>query len=129
MLALSIASVLSAVAVPKVAAVLERISVRGAANDVGALLDRARHTAMTRGERAIVELDTVHAIALLRVGRDTISRLEEGALNGVRFRATRLSVTYTALGMGFGVSNLTLMVSKGAVAETVTVSRLGRVRR
>ncbi|MGI9089579.1 MAG: pilus assembly FimT family protein [Gemmatimonadaceae bacterium] len=129
MLVLSIASVLSAVALPKVGALLDRISVRGAVNDVDALLDNARHSAMTRGERATVELDTIHAIVVLRVGRDTLRRREEGALNGVRFRASRTSVIYTQLGMGFGVSNLTLVVSRGAAAETLTVSRLGRVKR
>lgn len=129
MLALSIASILSAVAIPKTGALLDRIAVRGAVNDVDALLDHARHTAMTWGERATVELDTVHAIAVLRVGRDTTARREEGTLNGVRFRATRTSVVYTQLGMGFGVSNLTLVISKGAAAETLTVSRLGRVKR
>lgn len=122
-------SILSAVAVPKIGAMLDSIAVRGAVDDVQALLDGARHIAMTRGERATVELDTIQTVVTLRVGRDTLSRREEGPLTGVRFHATRSSVTYTQLGMGFGVSNLTLAVSRGAAAETLTVSRLGRVRR
>lgn len=122
-------SILSAVAVPKIGAMLDSIAVRGAVDDVQALLDGARHIAMTRGERATVELDTIQTVVTLRVGRDTLSRREEGPLAGVRFHATRSSVTYTQLGMGFGVSNLTLAVSRGAAAETLTVSRLGRVRR
>lgn len=129
MLVLSVVSILSAVAVPKVGAMLDHVAVRGAVNDVAALLDRARHTAMTRGERATVDLDTTRASVTLSVGRDTLSWREEGTLAGVRFRATRSSVTYTQLGLGFGVSNLTLVVSRGATAETLTVSRLGRVRR
>lgn len=129
MLTLSMVSILSAVAVPRVGAMLDHIAVRGAVNDVATLLDRARHTAMTRGERATVELDTARANVTLAVGRDTLSWREEGALAGVKFRATRSSVTYTQLGLGFGVSNLTLVVSRGAASETLTVSRLGRVRR
>lgn len=129
LIALSIVSILSAVAVPKVATMLDDISVRGAVNDVDALLETARHTAMTRSERATVELDTARVTASLRVGHDTLIHREQGTLFGVRFKASRTSVTYTQLGLGFGVSNLTLVVSKGEAAETLTVSRLGRVRR
>ncbi|MGI8508327.1 MAG: pilus assembly FimT family protein [Gemmatimonadaceae bacterium] len=129
MLILSVVSILSAVAVPKVGAMLDHVAVHGAVNDVAAMLDRARHTAMTRGERATVDLDTARVSVTLSVGRDTLSWREEGALAGVRFHATRSSVTYTQLGLGFGVSNLTLVVFRGAAAETLTVSRLGRVRR
>ncbi len=129
LLALSVASILSAVAVPRFATLLDSSSVRGATNDVEALLETARHSAMTRGERATVELDSAGAMVTLRIGRDSMIHRNLGALLGVRFRTTRTSVTYSQLGLGFGVSNLTLIVSKGAAAETLTVSRLGRVRR
>lgn len=128
-IALVIAGILCAVAIPRTGALLDNIAVNGAANDVEAMLTRARHTAMTRGERATVDVDTARSVVSLRIGYDTLQRRQGDALSGVHFRATRTSVTYTQLGMGFGVSNLTLIISKGAAAETVTVSRLGRVRR
>jgi hypothetical protein len=38
-------------------------------------------------------------------------------------------MSYTALGIGFGAANLRVIVSRGASADTITVSRLGRVKR
>lgn len=128
MLALALLSILSAVALPRIRALLDGVSVRMAMNDIDALLLRARHTAMARGERATVELDTARSSVVLRVGRDTLARRDQGALGGVRLAATRTSVTYTQLGLGLGVSNLTVVASRGAAADTLTVSRLGRVR-
>jgi hypothetical protein len=38
-------------------------------------------------------------------------------------------VAYSATGLGFGASNASLVVSRGAAADTVSISRTGRVRR
>ena len=46
----------------------------------------------------------------------------------VQLYATRDTVTFGANGLGFGVANSTIVVSIGARAETVVVSRLGRAR-
>ena len=43
-------------------------------------------------------------------------------------RASRDTVPYAPTGLGFGVANSTIVVSIGERAETVTVSRLGRMR-
>lgn len=120
--------ILTAIAIPRIWRLLDSIAVTGAINDIDALLVRTRHTAMMRGERATLEVDTARATVILRVGRDTLARREEGSLTGVRLGATRTSVTYTQLGLGLGVSNLTLVATRGAAVETLTVSRLGRVR-
>jgi hypothetical protein len=41
----------------------------------------------------------------------------------------RDTITYAPNGMGYGVANSTIVVGIGQRAETVTVSRLGRMRR
>jgi hypothetical protein len=51
------------------------------------------------------------------------------ALYGVRVTASRDSMAYDARGLGYGAANLSVVVHRGRVAETVYVSRLGRVRR
>jgi hypothetical protein len=38
-------------------------------------------------------------------------------------------MAYSASGLGFGAANMRVIVSRGASADTITVSRLGRVRR
>jgi hypothetical protein len=37
-------------------------------------------------------------------------------------------VTYSPTGLGFGASNLTLVITRRQTTDTVVVSRLGRVR-
>jgi hypothetical protein len=59
---------------------------------------------------------------------DTVEVRPLAALYGISLSATRDSVTYAANAMGYGASNTRIIVARGAVAETITVSRLGRVR-
>ncbi len=128
MLALMVVSIVTAITVPTAARFLDAIEVRGAANDVEALLNAARHLAIARADRATLDIDTAARTLVLHAGSDTVRRCNEGSLHGVSISASRSSATYSPVGIGFGVTNLTLMIRKGAVAETLYVSRLGRVR-
>ena len=51
-----------------------------------------------------------------------------GFTHGVSLSSTRDSITFDVRGLGWGAANLTLSVRRGAAAETLTVSRLGRVK-
>ncbi|HEY8309803.1 MAG TPA: GspH/FimT family pseudopilin [Gemmatimonadaceae bacterium] len=129
LLVVTIIGVLTGIAIPRTRQLLDGVAVRGAAGDAAAILELARHTALARGERVSVDIESVPARLTLRAGTDTLQRRNEQAIHGVRFSPTRSPVVYSQIGMGVGVSNLTLIVSRGGAAETVTVSRLGRVRR
>ena len=129
LLAVTIICTLTGITIPRTRRLLDAIATRGAAGDAVNMLELARHVAMTRGERVSVDIDSAQARLTMRAGNDTIKRRDEKAIHGVRFAATRTPVVYSQLGMGFGVSNLTIVVTRGQAAETVTVSRLGRVRR
>ena len=129
LLVVTIIGVLTGVAIPRTRYALDRIAVSNSASDATALLELARHLAMTRGERLSVDIDSAPARLTLRAGVDTIRRRDEKAIHGVRFAPSRSPVVFSQLGIGLGVSNLTLVVTRGSAAETVTVSRLGRVRR
>ncbi len=129
LIVVTIIGVLTGIAMPRTRQLMDRVAVRGAAADAVAMLELARHTAMTRSERVSVEIDSAPARLTLRAGNDTLRKRDEKAIHGIRFSASRSTVVYSQLGMGVGVSNLTLVVTRGAAAETVTVSRLGRVRR
>jgi hypothetical protein len=46
----------------------------------------------------------------------------------VALEATRDSLAYGPDGLGVGAANLRLVLRRGAAADTLSVSRLGRVR-
>jgi hypothetical protein len=46
----------------------------------------------------------------------------------VSLGTTRDSIVFDARGLGYGAANLTLVARRGSAAETLVVSRLGRVR-
>jgi prepilin-type N-terminal cleavage/methylation domain-containing protein len=128
LLTVTIIGVITGIAVPRISYLVDAIAVRGAAAEAAAMLELARHIAMTRGQRTIVKIDSAPARLTMLAGGDTIRKQNEQVMHGVHFAATRQSVTYTQLGIALGVSNLTLIVRRGGATDTVTVSRLGRVR-
>jgi type II secretory pathway pseudopilin PulG len=129
LLVATIIGILIGVAIPRTRYAMDRIAVNNAASDAAGLLELARQLAMTRGGRVSVDIDSAPARITVRSGLDTIRRRDEEAMHGVHFAPSRSPVVYSPLGLGFGVSNLTLVITRGSAAETVTVSRLGRVRR
>jgi prepilin-type N-terminal cleavage/methylation domain-containing protein len=126
---LAIVGVLAVLTVPRFAALRDRAGVHGAANDVVTALGLARRVALLRGERTALLIDTAQAALLVRAERDTVLRRPLGALYGTKVSASRDSLGYSQTGRGYGAANATIVVQRGAAAETVWVSRLGRVRR
>jgi Tfp pilus assembly protein FimT len=126
--ALALAAILLGMAVPRIRYAAERSAVRGAAADIVTTLSTARQLAVANGGGVSVAIDA--PAATLRVVRrgDTLTTRPLGRLFGVTLRTTRDSVAYDARGLGSGASNLTFVVVRGITADTVVVSRLGRVR-
>jgi hypothetical protein len=81
-----------------------------------------------RGTRTAVRLDADRASVPVHAGADTALRRPLAAAHGVTLATTRDSAAYAPSGLGFGASNLSAVLRRGGVAETVVVSRLGRVR-
>lgn len=125
---LAIMGVLSAILLPRAGAMLDGIGVRGAAADAEALFSVARHTALSRGARVTVDLDATAGVMFVRAGTDTVRSRNLRAAYGVTITSTRASASYSPTGLGYGASNLSVVFTRRAAAETVYVSRLGRVR-
>jgi type II secretory pathway pseudopilin PulG len=121
-------AVLLGIALPASRAWLDRVAVRGASDEVLALFAGARGHAISRGGAAVV-LDSANGRVLLRVRRDTVSVRELRARLGVRVSTSRAEMAYDGRGLGRGAANLRVVLSRGAQAETIFVSRLGRARR
>ena len=51
-----------------------------------------------------------------------------GHAHGVTLASSRDSLAFDVRGLGYGAANLTLVARRGRAAETLVVSRLGRVR-
>jgi prepilin-type N-terminal cleavage/methylation domain-containing protein len=126
---LTIIGVLLGIAVRRAQASGDRYATRAAARDVALLLSAARQVAATSADGAAVMLDDEAASVRLVVGGDTVRTLALAARHGVTLRATRDSLAYDARGLGHGAANLSMVLARRAAAETVVVSRLGRVRR
>jgi Tfp pilus assembly protein FimT len=126
---LAVLGVCSAVAVTGAARLLTTVAVHGAAREVAELFALARDRAMATGERVSVRLDGPAGRVLVHAGEDTLARLELYASQKISLTATRDSMAYLPSGLGYGAANLRVIVARGASRDTITVSRLGRVKR
>jgi type II secretory pathway pseudopilin PulG len=124
---LALVGVVLAVALPPVARWQHRWRVRQARDDVIWLLAAARWRAQAAGRAVTVQVTP--AVGRVEAQHDAwrVSR-NLGAAYGVQLWANRVSLVFRPDGVAAGAANLTLVVSRGAVAESVRVSRLGRVR-
>jgi prepilin-type N-terminal cleavage/methylation domain-containing protein len=126
---LSLVGIMSAIAIPSIAAARDRTAVHGATSSLVATLADARHLAQRWHRRTAVTFDTAASRAIVHAGPDTLASLALHALFKVTLGATRDSIAFYPTGLGYGAANTRLIVARGASAETVTVSRAGRVRR
>ena len=128
LIAMMLAGILMAVAVPRAQRQLDRVVVQSARSDVRGILSYARSLALAAHARVVVSIDSSSGTIRVRyLGTEAMSRGVSHA-HGVRLSSTRDSLVYDALGMGHGAANLSVVVRKRSAAETVFVSRLGRVR-
>ena len=128
-IALCMLGIVTAVAGLRVADFRDRSSVRRAAGETVATFAAARRWSLSRSVRTAVSIDTAAATLLVRSYGDTILLRRLRASHGVGLSTSRDSMAYAPNGLGYGASNLTVVLRRGAAAETVVVSRLGRVRR
>ena len=129
MIVVCVLGLLTVVAGLRIAVLRDRASVRGAATEAATTFAVARRWALSRSVRTAVDIDTATATLTVRSYGDTIARRALGASHEVTLTSTRDSMAYAPNGLGYGASNLTLVLRRGASAETLVVSRLGRVRR
>lgn len=128
-LSLSVISILSAIAYPRIGGLLDGIHVRGTATEIHSLFTAARHHAITRAERITVQLDTARAAITLATETDTLRTRDFGDAHGVKLAANRASFTYSPIGIGHGAGNMTIIIRRNAMVDSIFISRLGRVRR
>ncbi|MBA3891955.1 MAG: hypothetical protein H0X64_15655 [Gemmatimonadaceae bacterium] len=127
-LVLAIIGALLGIAVPRLRESIARHAVAAAARDVANLLSMARQIAATSVDGAAVGFDSTSGRVHLAVNGRRVRTLELTSVRGVRLRTTRDSLAYDSRGLGIGAANLSVFLTRGSVADTLVVSRLGRLR-
>ncbi|HUQ84356.1 MAG TPA: type II secretion system protein [Gemmatimonadaceae bacterium] len=129
MVVLTIVGVLTLVALGRVTALRDRMSVRAAASETVATFALARRWSVSRATRTAITIDSAAVALVVRSYTDTVAHRKLASSHGVSLATSRDSMAYAPNGLGYGASNLTVVLRRGAAAETIFVSRLGRVRR
>lgn len=117
-----------AIALPPLHDLRDRAAVRSATADVTMVLATARQSAVLESRLVAARFDTARATITLAAGATTLGVHQIGATYGVTLAATRDSIAYGPTGLGFGASTTTIHLRRGRAIDTITVSRLGRVR-
>jgi Tfp pilus assembly protein FimT len=127
-LTVALLGIVAAVSVPRIASAVDRLSVRGASQDVVLALAAARAAASRRGEYISFLADPRAGRVRVVSAGETLFERDLARLRGVRLDASRESVTFAPTGLGWGAANTTIIVSRGGCSDTITTSRLGRLR-
>jgi prepilin-type N-terminal cleavage/methylation domain-containing protein len=126
---MTIAGLLSAITISRAGGFIDRIEVHGATMEVESMFSRARHTAIARAISTTLDIDPVRGTLSIRGSAEVLSSRDLRAAHGVDIDTNRTSITYSPIGVGYGAANFTMILSRGRAADTIYVSRLGRVRR
>ena len=124
-------TVAASLSVPRLGSALDRIATDAAARDLTTALATARAAAVLRGTRARLRI----AADSLRVDREgaqgwePYARWPGPAASGVGLQVSNPEIVFGPLGLGWGLANTRVELRRGSQIETITTSRLGRVRR
>jgi type II secretory pathway pseudopilin PulG len=125
---LMVMGLIVALAVPRLSELQARSAVRAASEDIGLAFAAARSGAIAQRTLTAVVFDTVGGSVDVRSSGRTLVHRSLRLIYGVSLTSNRDSAVYDARGLGYGVSNLTVVVRRGALVDTLTMARLGRVR-
>jgi prepilin-type N-terminal cleavage/methylation domain-containing protein len=128
---LAILAIVMAITLPRLAGVRDWIALNTAAQDVTTAVAETRTAAVMQGSRRRL----VIARDSLRVDRwsgDSWAPLERWPgpdRHGVTLEVSNPVVVFDPIGLAWGLSNTKVVLRRGVRSETITLSRLGRVKR
>ena len=125
----AIAGLLTGLALVPVGRAVDRASVRAASDEIATAFAIGRQTAIMRSGFVTGTIDTIGGTITVESGGDTVHRRRLEDLHGVALSVTRADFRFAPNGLGYGVSNLRVIARRRSAADTIYVSRVGRVRR
>jgi hypothetical protein len=116
--------------VPRAARLVDWLETERAVRDVTTALAVGRNGAILQSTRARItfETDTLRIDRLGASGWEPWWRTPGPASHGVTLNVSNPVVEFGPTGMGWGLSNTTIVLRRGSQAETITLSRVGRVK-
>jgi prepilin-type N-terminal cleavage/methylation domain-containing protein len=128
---LLVVALLVAVGLPRLGPFLDRIAADQAAREITTALAVGRHGAVMQATRArvMIAADTLR-IDRLKAGEWEPWWRQPGPADlRVQLEVSNPVVVFGPTGAGWGASNTKVVLRRGSQIETITVSRLGRVKR
>lgn len=116
---------------PRLGPALDRIATDAAAREVTTAIAVARAAAVLRGTRARLRIsaDSLRVDRESPLGWEPYARWPGPAASGVALQVTNPEIVFGPLGLGWGLANTRVELRRGSQIETITTSRLGRVKR
>ncbi|MDB4898333.1 MAG: hypothetical protein JWN53_141 [Gemmatimonadetes bacterium] len=128
LLVVTIVGLMSLLVVGRVTRYLDRIATRTAVAEAALLVARARDEAIAQHAVVSLRVDTATGTISLQARGERLALHTLGHELGVTLATTRDSIAFDVRGLGYGPANMTLVARRGAAADTMVVSRLGRTR-
>jgi prepilin-type N-terminal cleavage/methylation domain-containing protein len=128
MLTLAVVGLLLAITLPQLGRAMNRIQVEGATAELVAAHRRARMMAVTRGQVLTLSVDSA-AFSIASTSSPTPLWSAAGPLAaGVSLSGPTRQFKFSPEGFTLGLSNASLLLSRGGISRTIVISRLGRIR-
>ena len=126
----AILAMVTAVTLPRLAGVRDWIAVDTAAQEVMSAIAVARNAVMqgTRS-RAVIAADSLRIDRWRGDSWGDLHRWPGPDRHGVALEVSNPVVVFEPIGLAWGLSNTTVVLRRGTRVATITVSRLGRVKR
>ena len=129
--ALAIVGLVTAITLPRFEHLLDRIAVERAASELTTALAATRHRAVLRATRARLSI----AADSLRIDEwedrawERALRWPGPASHQVALNTSNPTIIFDPIGLGWGLANTRVVLSRGSQSATITLSRVGRVKR
>ncbi|MFQ5704971.1 MAG: Tfp pilus assembly protein FimT/FimU [Gemmatimonadales bacterium] len=130
MVVILILGLITALAAPRVWRWADRLAVASATQEIASFYARARFSAVYHGRRLRIVLDQDSLAATVEAAVDSVLWRQVGpGGRGVVLQSSRSVIRLYPSGLGLGGANTKLVLRRGAAAESLTISRTGRLKR